>query len=291
MSEVKEKKDNFLKNFFKKIENLEDTKKHKIAKIISFVVGACFDFLGIVAVAIWKYLFCSKEQNSKYCIRLSIFGMIVKYIVFAKLLFSFTLPVFAKKIETYYNKPYSFSNYETPNNYKINNKKTKYSYKIPYEEEPFFLESFNDDIFDFSFDMDRELKKINESFKKQTAIMNKIIKEQQDEIDKINAQKEKKLNIKKDVKTENGYETTTIEKTGPNIYQKSVNVRYVGNNKNVAKENSKKKEKSYKKNNSRFFIKVSDKGEEKYNESKNIKNKKSSSTWSRWNRNKNNSNE
>ena len=68
------------------IKNYEDKKKHKMAKILSFFVGAIFSFCGVIAVAIWKYLFCGKEENSKYCIRVSVFGMIVRWIVCAKLL-------------------------------------------------------------------------------------------------------------------------------------------------------------------------------------------------------------
>ena len=82
---------------FKKVSTLEDTKKHKIAKVVSLLAGAFFDIFGIIAVAVWKYLFCSKEENSKYCIRLAIFGMIIKCIICSKILFATNLPFFTKQ--------------------------------------------------------------------------------------------------------------------------------------------------------------------------------------------------
>lgn len=213
MTDVKEKE-----SFFKKVKNLEDQKKHKIAKILSFAIGACFDFLGIIFVAIWKYLFCDKEENSKYCIRLSIFGMIVKCIICAKL-FSFMPTFISSKIEADLQKPLSLHKH-------IN------------QEEPFFVESFvDDDVFNFDFNIDKEIKKINDSFKKQNALMNKAFKQLRNEIDKNEKKEEKKINVKKNVKRENGFETTTIEKTGPQFYQKNVNIRYVGDK----KQNDKKK--------------------------------------------------
>ena len=83
-----------IKDGILEIKNCEDNKKHKIAKILSFFVGAIFSFCGVIAVAIWKYLFCNKEENSKYCIRLAIFGMIVRLIVCIKLFSSSFTPLF-----------------------------------------------------------------------------------------------------------------------------------------------------------------------------------------------------
>ena len=193
------------------IKNLDDKKKHKIAKIISFSIGAIFDIIGVIIVAVWKYLFCGKEENSKYCIRLSIFGMIVKYIICAKLMFSSMFPTLDYSTKILYNN----------NN---NNKKI---------EKPFFVEqSFEDDFFDFDFN--REIYKMNKAFKKHKAFIDKMFQNQVNELEKFD-KKDENLNVKKDVKVENGFETTTVEKTGPNSYYKDVKIKYIGDKKNNSK--------------------------------------------------------
>ena len=195
---------------FAKVKAWEDGKKHKAAKIISFFVGAFFDLFGVIIVAIWKYLFCSKEENSKYCVRLSIFGMILKCIIFTKLLFATSLPFFANA-ESNVNKGHKY-----------------------YLEEPFS----DDDFFNFSFNVGHEIDKMHKRFERQNEMMNAMFREHEKEMKKIEERESKNINFKKEVKTDNGYETTTVEKTGPNIYSKSVNIRYVGNGKNSVKENN-----------------------------------------------------
>ena len=219
-----------IKNIISNIKNLDDKKKHKIAKIVSFFVGVFFNILGIISVAIWKYLICNKDENSKYCIRLSIFGMIVKCVIFAH--FILTEPSFLKPNIKYYIKTSNNSSFP------------KIQKKQNIKEEPFFIESsFDDDFFNFSFDMDKEFKKMNKIFKKNKAIVDSFFYDNEEENYKKNKEK---INVKKEVKTKNGFETTTIEKTGPNSYQKSVNIVYVGDKKKDNKKNIKKiKNKNY----------------------------------------------
>ena len=196
---------------FKKVSTLEDTKKHKIAKVVSLLVGAFFDIFGIIAVAVWKYLFCSKEENSKYCIRLAIFGMIIKCIICSKILFATNLPFFAKHKQA-----------------------TKQTYQHDVEM-PFF----DDDFFNFNLDIDKEIDRMNQRFNRMHMAFNNAMKEQEKEMQKNKTLQSKDTNVRKEVKMNNGYETTIVEEKSPNLYSKKVNIRYVGDNKK--KENNIKK--------------------------------------------------
>ena len=202
---------------FKKVSTLEDTKKHKIAKVVSLLAGAFFDIFGIIAVAVWKYLFCSKEENSKYCIRLAIFGMIIKCIICSKIVFATNLPFFTKHKQT---------------------TKQAYQYDV---EAPFF-----DDFFSFNLDLDKEIDRMNQRFYRMHTAFNNAMKEQEKEMQKNKTLQSKDTNVRKEVKVNNGYETTIVEEKSPNLYSKTVNIRYVGDNKkkenNIKKNDSKSKQ-------------------------------------------------
>ena len=205
-------------NEFKKVSTLEDTKKHKIAKIVSLLVGAIFDIFGIIAVAVWKYLFCSKEENSKYCIRLAIFGMIIKCIICSKIVFATNLPFFTKHKQA---------------------TKQAYQYDV---EAPFF----DDDFFSFNLDLDKEIDRMNQRFHRMHMAFNNAMKKKKKEIQKNKTLQSKDTNVRKEVKMNNGYETTIVEEKSPNLYSKTVNIRYVGDNKkkenNIKKNDSKSKQ-------------------------------------------------
>lgn len=201
-----------IKEKFARVSMLEDTKKHKMAKIISFLLGTFFDLFGVLLVAIWKYLFCNKEENSRYCIRLSMFGMILKFLVCSKMLFTTNLPFFTEKKQ---------------NVRKIQQHGTTESL-------------FDDDFFTFSIDIDKEINKINQRFQKMNEIFDRAMAEQEKEMQQITSRENKDSNVKKEVKIENGYKTTTLEKTSPRSYTKSVSIRYVGNNGDVENDKPKK---------------------------------------------------
>ena len=79
-----------------------DERVNKWAKIASFFTGFIFNLLGIIAVAVWKYIFCNNENKSKYCVRIAILGMVAEIVLFAKF-FAFSsnrhLPIRRKRRE------------------------------------------------------------------------------------------------------------------------------------------------------------------------------------------------
>ena len=55
-----------------------DERVNKWAKIASFFTGFIFNLLGIIAVAVWKYIFCNNENKSKYCVRIAAWSRITR---------------------------------------------------------------------------------------------------------------------------------------------------------------------------------------------------------------------
>ena len=68
--------------------------KIRIMRFLAFCAGFLFNILGIIGVAVWKYIFCSDENKCKYCIRLSIFGMLTEIILCTKCLFVTSVPMY-----------------------------------------------------------------------------------------------------------------------------------------------------------------------------------------------------
>ena len=248
-------------SFLKSVFVISDKKKHKIAKIISFLVGAYFNFIGIICVIVWKYLFCDKEENSKYCVRLSILGFIVKCIICAK--FAFYTLFSPLQLETKEVNNFIKNNIHKQNNVLNTNTDTIFV------DDDFFnfnLSKINNDIKNIHEEFFKKQRKIIEEAKNQQIrshlyqyqqnlkdeILDKELENnlhkfiQQDVYDDYNGNNKKEdlknIHIKKNVKIENGYQTTTIEKIGPNFHQKNVYIEYVGDNNTENKKSSKKRE-------------------------------------------------
>lgn len=182
--------------------------QNRIAKIICFFVGFCFNILGIVCVLIWKYVFCSNSEKTKYCTRVSILGMVANWIIFCKF-FSFLL----------------FNNF---------NKEVKNFNK----HNPVVMNSNFFGIDDF---FEREMIRMNNVFEENQRMMNKMFIESEKNIND-------KGNVRKEVNDlGNGYQETIIESSTPNSYKKVVKTEYVGKNgeQNNTKQvnNDKKREK------------------------------------------------
>ena len=182
---------------------------NKTAKIISFFVGFFFNIIGIIAVAVWKLIFSKDEKKNKYCIRLSILGLITKVVIFSKI-FSFLL----------------FSNLFTDGNWGDKGKGWKYS-----NHRPAKISVFDD----FDREFARMHKRMNRIFEEQQKVFDDMFdgatKEQialEKEMKNIEEKHNKDVQIKKEVKNENGFETTTIEKTSPNSYSQHTTIKYVG---------------------------------------------------------------
>ena len=208
-------------NIKTKISNFYETAKesNKTARIISFFAGFIFNILGIIAVAVWKLIFSKSEEKNKYCIRLSILGLITKIIIFSKFLsFLFLSNMFDDKgFKHHHHKP-----------------------------RPAIYRSFGFDEFDREFA--RMHRRMNRVFEEQQKVFdemfNDAIEEQvafENEIKKIEKEKPKDVKVNKEVKNENGFETTTIEKTSPNSYQQHTTIKYVGDNTKNSKKDDKNK--------------------------------------------------
>ena len=96
-----------------------------------------------------------------------------------------------------------------------------------------------DDFFNFNLDIDREIDRMNQRFNRMHMAFNNAMKEQEKEMQKNKTLQSKDTNVRKEVKMNNGYETTIVEEKSPNLYSKTVNIRYVGDDKK--KENNIKK--------------------------------------------------
>ena len=205
-----------VKSFFVNVYNVLKN-SNKTAKIASFFVGFCFNFLGIIFVAVWKLIFSKDEVKNKYCIRLSILGFITKVLICSKI-FLFLL----------------FSNLFTDNGFGDKGKMIKHRHY-----KPVHISVFND----FDKEFGRMHRRMNRMFEEQQRIFDEMFNdsiEQQkmfdSEFDKIEKSNPQDVKVKKEVKNENGFETTTIEKTSPNAYSQHTTIKYVGENGNQKNE-------------------------------------------------------
>ena len=206
-------------NIKTKISNFYETAKesNKTARIISFFAGFIFNILGIIAVAVWKLIFSKSEEKNKYCIRLSILGLITKIIIFSKFLsFLFLSNIFDDK---------GF-------NHHFKHKPVVHSIAFG----------------DFDREFARMHRRMNRVFEEQQKVFdemfNDAVEEQvafENEIKKIEKEDPKDVKVNKEVKNENGFETTTIEKTSPNSYQQHTTIKYVGDNTKNSKKDDKNK--------------------------------------------------
>lgn len=209
----------FSKFFSKSIDKVKkfrtndwpDERVNKWAKIASFFTGFIFNLLGIIAVAVWKYIFCNNENKSKYCVRIAILGMIAEVVLFAKFFaFSTFWPRFGDNFFGTYN---------------------GVRYKQPIK--PIFI----DDIFD------GEMERMNKVFEASRREFDKAMKAQEEEFNKMIAEQAQMAQVAKDgknvevskdgkvvKKVENKnkrYKETTIEKT-PGGFKKVVKEEYHG---------------------------------------------------------------
>ncbi len=165
--------------------------QNRIAKIICFFVGFFFNIVGIVCVLIWKYVFCSNNEKTKYCTRVSILGMIANLIICGKF-FSFLF----------------FNNF----NKEVKNFNKHYPAVV------------NSNFFGIDDFFEREMIKMNNAFEENQRMMDKMFSESEKNINDKNK-------IKKEVKNlGNGYQETIIETSTPNSYKKVVKTEYVGKN-------------------------------------------------------------
>ena len=72
----------------------QETNKVRVVRLLAFCIGFIFNILGIIGVAVWKYIFCNDDKKYKYCIRLSIFGMLTEIILCTKCLFVSSAPMY-----------------------------------------------------------------------------------------------------------------------------------------------------------------------------------------------------
>ena len=72
----------------------QETNKVRVVRLLAFCVGFIFNILGIIGVAVWKYIFCNDDKKYKYCIRLSIFGMLTEIMLCTKCLFVSSAPMY-----------------------------------------------------------------------------------------------------------------------------------------------------------------------------------------------------
>ena len=72
----------------------QETNKVRVVRLLAFCIGFIFNILGIIGVAVWKYIFCSDDKKYKYCIRLSVFGMLTEIILYTKFLFVGVAPMY-----------------------------------------------------------------------------------------------------------------------------------------------------------------------------------------------------
>ena len=72
----------------------QETNKIRVVRLLAFCIGFIFNILGIIGVAVWKYIFCNDDKKYKYCIRLSIFGMLTEIMLCTKCLFVSSAPMY-----------------------------------------------------------------------------------------------------------------------------------------------------------------------------------------------------
>ena len=206
-----------VKEFFSNIkDNWNENKTSKLVKILSFVCGLLFGIVGIILVAIWKYIFSNNEEVNKHCIKLSIIGAIAKLIIMTKLcaihMFGFGFP---------------FNNFNKSVAYK-----PMARIATPIE---------GDDFFDMSFkEMEYNMKK---AFEQQERIFNSFFRNFERQFNNgvkpKDIKRTEKVSVDKD-----GYQTTKIEEKSPNSYKKVViKEKYFGDKKNDKKFNDSKNNK------------------------------------------------
>ena len=216
-----------IKDFFISIkENWNENKTSKLVKILSFVFGLLFGIIGIILVAIWKYIFSNNEEVNKHCIKLSIIGAIAKLVILTKFcamhMFGFAFP---------------FNNFEKPNFHH-----PKHYFAKPMEREDFFDMSFKE--------MEHDIEK---AFRKREQIFNSFFYDFEKQ---FNNDKKKSKDVKRTEKVyvdKDGFETKKIEEKSPNSYKKVViKEKYFNNGQEVKKTtNSDKKSSDKYKNKSK----------------------------------------
>ena len=189
-----------------------DERVNKWAKIASFFTGFIFNLLGIIAVAVWKYIFCNNENKSKYCVRIAILGMVAELICFCKFapMTMFSNPVFGDHFIGKY---------------------TRVRDRHPRPAQPVFV----DDVFN------AEMRRMNDVFEASRREFDRVMKHHEEEMNKMMAEQAKmaqaakegkNVEVSKDgkvvKKVENRnkrYKETTIEKT-PGGFKKVVKEEY-----------------------------------------------------------------
>ena len=207
-----------VKEFFSNIkDNWNENKTSKLVKILSFVCGLLFGIVGIILVAIWKYIFSNNEEVNKHCIKLSIIGAIAKLIIMTKLcavhMFGFGFP---------------FNDLEKQNFYHPKHHYTKQIDK--------------DDFFDINFrEMERDME---QAFRQQERIFNSFFRNFERQFNNgvkpKDIKRTEKVSVDKD-----GYQTTKIEEKSPNSYKKVViKEKYFNDKESDKKLDSEKKNKT-----------------------------------------------
>ena len=169
-----------------------DERVDKWAKIASFFTGFIFNLLGIIAVAVWKYIFCNNENKSKYCVRIAILGMVAEIVLFAKF---FAFSTFGP----------SFKHFFKP------------------EPKPVYIEDiFNSEMRRMNDVFEASRREFDRAMKAQEEEFNKIMADQAKAVANIEKGDNK---VKKVEKKRNGYKETTIEKT-PGGFKKVVKEEY-----------------------------------------------------------------
>ena len=177
-----------------------DERVNKWAKIASFFTGFIFNLLGIIAVAVWKYIFCNNENKSKYCVRIAILGMVAELILCAKF---FTFSTFGP----------SFKHFFKP------------------EPKPVYIEDiFNSEMRRMNDVFEASRREFDRAMKYHEEEMNKMIAEQakmaQAAKEGKNVEVSKDGKVVKKVENKNKrYKETTIEKT-PSGFKKVVKEEY-----------------------------------------------------------------
>ncbi|GEM_PF-3324456 len=184
-----------VKNFFIDVKNnWNESKSSKLAKILSFVFGLLFGLIGIILVAIWKYIFSNNEEVNKHCIKLAIIGAITKFIICSKIIamqmFGWSFPINSHNEKPIFHKPHHHF-VRTMNDF-----------------DSFFTRNF--------IEIDRAFE---EAFENQERMFSNAMKEMENfekEAQK-NTKRTKKVSIDKD-----GTKKTIIEEQNPRFYKKVV---------------------------------------------------------------------
>ena len=219
---------NKIKSFILNIKtNWTEEKTAKSFKITSFFIGFFFNILGIIFVALLKYIVFTDEKKNKYCIRLAVLGFIAETMICTKLFSFWLLKQFnADELASKQYKPTKIEK-----TYKQKPNKIKQIYV--------------DDFFE------KEMYEMNKMFARQQQMFNEMFenfdKNIDTEIAMLEAEKknDKNKNIKETIIDDgNGYTKKTIEKRTPNSYKKVIKSSYTNynkNNKNIKKNNQNRK--------------------------------------------------